>query len=133
MFHKIKYNDDESTATLMKGKHSPKRLVQFQIFEKLTREILNSKIELETAVTKSGTGTWGLGLGRGTPGRGTPGRGTPGCRTRGRGTRRLGDVGLGDAGTWDAGTWGRGTQGRGTRGRRDAETLRNYIVMRERL
>ena len=60
-------------------------------------------MELRVAVTKSGTGTWRLGRGRGTPGRGTRGRGT------------------------------RGRRDTGTRGRGDAETLLNYIVMRESL
>ena len=71
------------------------------------------------AVTKSGTGTWGLG--RGTRvwdvGRvgwdvGTWGRGDVGTWGRGDvGTWGRGDVGTwgrGDVGTWDVGTWGRG-------------------------
>ena len=55
-------------------------------------------------MTKSGTGTWGLG----------------------RGTRvwDVGRVGW-DVGTWgrgDVGTWGRGTWGRGTWGRGEAQS-----------
>ena len=79
----------------------------------LLRNVLS---HFSMAVTKSGTGTWGLGRGRRDVGRGTRGRG--------------------DAGTWDV-----GTRERGTRGRRDvgcgdwgcggAETLLSYIVMRE--
>ena len=71
-----------------------------------------------SALTKSGTRTCGLGLGRQ-------------------------DVGLLDSGTWDSGTRGRGTGGRGDVGLRDvgcgdvgpgdAETLLNYIVMRDSL
>ena len=53
------------------------------------------------AVTKGGTGTWGLGLGLGDLGLGDVGLGDVG----------LGDVGLGDLGlgTWDSGTWDSGT------------------------
>ena len=57
------------------------------------------------AVTKSGTGTWDVGLG--TRGLGTRGRGD--VRTLGR--VDAGTWGLGDLGTWglgDAGTWGLG-------------------------
>ena len=53
-----------------------------------------------TTVTKSRTGTWGLG--RGTWDSGTRGRGDAGTR------------GLGDAGTWgrgDSGTWDASTHG----------------------
>ena len=48
-------------------------------------------------MTKSGTGTWGLGRG-----------------TRGLGRGDVGTWGRGDVGTWgrgDVGTWGRGTWG----------------------
>ena len=57
----------------------------------------------KTAVTKSGTGNWGLGRG---------------CQDVG-----LGDMGLGDSETWDLGTRGCGTQGRGTPGRGDTTKL----------
>ena len=84
---------------------------------------VRASLQIILAVTKSGTGTWGLG--RGTRvwdvGRvgwdvGTWGRGDAG--TRGRGD--VGTWGRGDVGTWgrgDVGTWGRGDVGRGTWGR----------------
>ena len=58
------------------------------------------------AVTKSGTGTWGLG----------------------RGTRvwDVGRVGW-DVGTWGRGTWGRGDVGRGTWGRGEAQSKTSEI------
>ena len=65
------------------------------------------------AVTKSGTGTWDLGLGDS----GTWGRGDVGTWGRGDvGTRGRGEVGT--RGLRDVGTWGRGDSG--TRGCGDA-------------
>ena len=76
------------------------------------------------AVAKSGTGTWRVGRGCGTPERGT----------RGLETRARGDAGT--LGRGHAGTRGRETRGCGNAGMRgcgDAEILLNYIVMRESL
>ena len=50
------------------------------------------------AVTKSGTGTWGLGRGTRVWDVGRVGWDV--------GTWGRGDVGRGDVGTWDVGTWG---------------------------
>ena len=64
------------------------------------------------AVTKSGTGTWGLGLGLGDVGLGDVGLGDVGLGDVGLGDVRRGDVGLGDVGLGDVGL---GDVERGTR------------------
>ena len=87
------------------------------------------------AITESGTGTWGLGLGdwdsgtgtrglglgdvrfgdveHGDVGHGNVGHGNVGHGNVGHGDVGLGDVGLGDVGLGDARTRGRGTPGLG--------------------
>jgi len=76
------------------------------------------------AVTKSGTGTWGLGRGAWDVGRGDAGtRGRGDAGTRGRGD--AGTRGRGDAGTWGcghSGNWGVGTGGR------DKHTSRDFCA-----
>ena len=57
----------------------------------------------ETAVTKSGTGTWDM-------------------RTQDAGTR---DAGMWDAGTWDAGTWDSGMPERGDSGTSERKDVIN--------
>ena len=64
----------------------------------------NNKTCFFWAVTKSGTGTLGLGSGRGTLGCGTRGRETLNlkiCGTRGRGDVGLGNLRLGTQGRGD--------------------------------
>ena len=89
-----------------------KLLAFWRISPNLYRKGQSTSVSQNSAVTKSGTGTWDVGLGklgtRGLGDAGTRGRGDSGTRGRGDvGTRGLEDSGTrgrGDSGTWYART-----------------------------